>query len=196
MGSGERNNYQSFHAVRSMITFREGEQILATHRRHMIVLLLEIIPLIFFLCVISAVVAFAVSQIPDVFTPLIPLIFLGVLLFANIFWIALFVVLTDFYLDIWIVTDKRVIAIEQKGFFSRTVSEFELAKIQDITVTVHGIIPTLLRYGDLTVRTASEHENFVFKQVPRPNAVKDELLKAALAHQPEEKPTITMQSLL
>lgn len=179
-----------------MISFREGERILATHRRHMIVLLFEIVPIFFFLIAIAGIALFAVSQIPDDLAALLPLIVLGALFFINLFWIALFVVLTDFYLDIWIVTDKRVIAVEQKGFFSRTVSEFELSKIQDITVTVHGIIPTLLRYGDLTVRTASEHENFVFKQVPRPNDVKDELLKAALVHQYEEKPTITTQSSL
>lgn len=179
-----------------MITFREGEQILASYRRHLIVLLFEVAPILLFLFAIVGVALFAVSQMPDDLAPLLPLIVLGSLLFLNLFWIALFVVLTDFYLDIWIVTNKRVIAIEQKGFFSRSVSEFELSKIQDITVMVHGIIPTLLRYGDLTIRTASEHENFVFKQVPRPNVVKDELLKAALAYQPEEKPTITMQSSL
>lgn len=179
-----------------MITFREGEKILATHRRHMIVLLFEVIPICFFLLAIIGVASFAVSQIPDDLSPLLPVVLLGALFFTNLFWIALFVVLTDFYLDIWIVTDKRVIAVEQKGFFSRSVSEFELGKIQDITVTVHGIIPTLLRYGDLTVRTASEHENFTFRQVPRPNDVKDELLKAALVHQYQEKPTITTQSSL
>lgn len=162
----------------------------------MIVLLFEIVPIVLFLFAIIGIALFAVSQLPDEFAPLLPLVALGTLFFINLFWIALFVVLTDFYLDIWIVTDKRVIAIEQKGFFSRTVSEFELSKIQDITVAVHGIIPTLLRYGDLTVRTASEHENFVFRQVPQPNEVKDELLRAALAHKPEEKPIITMQSSL
>jgi len=179
-----------------MITFREGEHVLATYRRHMIVLLFEAVPLIFFLGVIVAVAAFSVSQMPDEFTPLLSLVFLAALFFINLFWIALFVVLTDFYLDLWVVTDKRVIAVEQKGFFSRTVSEFELSKIQDITVSVHGIIPTLLRYGDLTVRTASEHENFTFKQVPHPGTVKDELLQAALAHRTDDKPTTTIKSSL
>ncbi|MEK7488199.1 MAG: PH domain-containing protein, partial [Patescibacteria group bacterium] len=83
--------------------------------------------------------------------------------------------------DVWVLTNQRVIAIDQKGLFARTVSEFDLSRIQDITVEIHGIIPTVLNYGNLLARTASEHENFVLKQVGRPHEVKDALIQAATA---------------
>ena len=74
-----------------------------------------------------------------------------------------------------------MIAIEQKGLFARTVSEFDLSRIQDVTIEVHGIIPTMFNYGNLIARTASEHESFIFKQVGRPHEIKDALIQASTA---------------
>ena len=164
-----------------MITIREGETILATYRRHAFVLVLEIFPIAFGALILIAGLPFALSYLPAQFDFLIPLILLGVAFMLHFLMIALFTVLADFFLDVWILTDARVIAVEQGSLFSRTVSEFELGKIQDATVNIHGIIPTLLNYGNLNLRTASEHEHFIFKQIWHPQAAKDEIVRACLA---------------
>jgi uncharacterized membrane protein YdbT with pleckstrin-like domain len=97
--------------------------------------------------------------------------------FRNLFflfiWIMFFIIWIDYYLDVWIVTDRRIVNIEQKGLFSRVVSELQLEKIQDVTTQVQGIIPTFLNYGDLFVQTAAEEERFLFHNIPDPYAVKD-----------------------
>jgi len=85
----------------------------------------------------------------------------------------------EFYLDAWIVTNDRVVDIEQFGLFSRTISELELFRIQDITVDVHGIFATLFKYGTLTIMTASSNLNIVFKNIPSPNKVRQKLLQLA-----------------
>ena len=74
----------------------------------------------------------------------------------------------DYYLDIWIITNKRVIDIEQKGLFSRIIAEHELSRIQDVSSEVHGILPTLLFYGNVQIQTAAEEQLFIFENVPRP----------------------------
>lgn len=163
-----------------MIVFRDGENILAVYRRHKFILFLEAFPLALFSLVIVAAAFLGVGQLNEEAAIFSPLIFFILVLFLHLLWVALFVVLADFYLDVWILTNGRVIAVEQKGLFSRTISEFELAKVQDMTVDIHGILATLLNYGNLNVRTASEHQNFIFKQIWRPNAVKDEITKACL----------------
>lgn len=164
-----------------MIAFREGEKMLALYRRHGFVLAAEVIPIVLFALVLIGVGFFAIGQLPDEIAPLRALMVLGMLILLHVFWIALFIVLADFFLDVWVLTDQRVIAIEQRGLFARTVSEFDLSRIQDVTIEVHGIIPTVFNYGNLVARTASEHENFVFKQVGRPHEVKDALIQAATA---------------
>ncbi len=162
-----------------MIAFREGENMLSIYRRHGFVLVAEITPIVLFALVLIGVGFFAMGQLPDESAPLRALVVLGTLILLHVFWIALFIVLADFFLDVWVLTDQRVIAIEQRGLFARTVSEFDLSRIQDVTIEVHGIIPTIFNYGNLVARTASEHENFVFKQIGRPHEVKDALIQAS-----------------
>lgn len=113
------------------------------------------------------------------------LIAFGRNLFFMFIWIIFFVIWVDYYLDVWIITDKRIINIEQRGLFARVVSELELEKIQDITTDVRGIIPTFFNYGNLFVQTAAEKERFVFRHIPDPYSVKDLVMK--LQKKSEEK---------
>lgn len=92
-------------------------------------------------------------------------------------WYFLFKALTDFYLDTWIVTDHRILEIHQLGLFKRDISELRLSKIQDVNVKVKGILPTFLNYGEVIIQTAGVIPEFKFEQVPRPQQVKDEILR-------------------
>lgn len=97
-------------------------------------------------------------------------------IFAMVTWIIFFLIWIDYYFDVWIITDLRIVNIEQKGLFNRSVSELELSRIQDITTEVVGIIPTFLNYGDVFVQTAAETERFLFRQVPDPYRIKDQIM--------------------
>lgn len=97
-------------------------------------------------------------------------------LFFTFTWIIFFLIWVDYYFDVWVVTDRRIVNIEQKGLFSRVVSELELENIQDITTDVKGIIPTFLNYGNLYVQTAAEKERFIFRHIPDPYEVKDVIM--------------------
>src|SRR3989338_1342034 len=55
--------------------------------------------------------------------------------------------LTDYWLDVWIVTTERIINTEQHGLFNRLVSEVHLEQIQDITSETKGFLETFLTYG-------------------------------------------------
>jgi uncharacterized membrane protein YdbT with pleckstrin-like domain len=90
----------------------------------------------------------------------------------------LFIIWTDYYLDIWIITSKRIIDVEQKGLFNRSISEFSLANVQDVTIEINGIVETLLKFGDLNVQTAGQM-NFVINQAPNLYEAKDLILKYA-----------------
>jgi uncharacterized membrane protein YdbT with pleckstrin-like domain len=93
--------------------------------------------------------------------------------FAMLTLLFFFLIWIDYYFDVWIVTNKRIINIEQRGLFSREVSELELDKIQDVSANVLGVIPTFLNYGDVLIQTAGEKEKFVFKKVSAPYEIKD-----------------------
>jgi uncharacterized membrane protein YdbT with pleckstrin-like domain len=74
----------------------------------------------------------------------------------------------DTYLDVWTITNRRIISREQRGLFNRVVSELELYRVQDVTVEQKGVLATMLNFGDLHVQTAGEEKRFVFKDVGEP----------------------------
>ncbi len=94
-----------------------------------------------------------------------------------ILWSLFFVVWTNYYLDVWIITDQRIVDIEQFSLFSRDVSEFRMDRVQDLTVEVKGIIPTLMGFGDLHVETAGTQHQFHIREIPNPYEVKDRIIR-------------------
>jgi len=112
-------------------------------------------------------------------------VFLGTT-FALLVWIYAFLIWIDYYFDTWIITSERIVDIEQKGLFTRQISELKYAKIQDVTTEVEGIFQTVLNYGDVHIQTAAEEERFFFRQVPDPYGIKS-LIMSLQKKQEEEK---------
>jgi uncharacterized membrane protein YdbT with pleckstrin-like domain len=92
-------------------------------------------------------------------------------------WLFLFQLFLDYYLDSWIVTNRRILNIEQNGLFGRTVSELRLYRIQDVTATVNGFAKTMFNYGEVEIQTAGEHEHFMFEEIPKPNEIAKAILE-------------------
>lgn len=91
---------------------------------------------------------------------------------ATIIWIYAFILWIDFYFDVWIITNERIVNIEQKALFIRTISELKFDKIQDTSVEIKGLIPTVLNFGNVHVQTAGNTERFLFHKVPDPQKIK------------------------
>ncbi|MCI0479236.1 PH domain-containing protein [Candidatus Uhrbacteria bacterium] len=150
-----------------------GERTILVLRRHWITLL----PLVFALLVVVLLPPTAYVAI-RVFAPTFFLdaartavFVLGASIFFLFTWLFLYQHFLDYYLDVWIVTDDRILNIEQHGLFARTVSELRLHRVQDVTSEVHGFIRTMFDYGDVHIQTAGERQRFEFEEIPRPNAV-------------------------
>ena len=136
-------------------------------------LVLNILPLLLFFL--------AIINYPGLLTGQLswPLLILGASVYYLSMWLLFFFSFIDYYLDTWIVTNRRIIDIELKGLFFHTVSEQELVKVQDITSEIKGFFPTIFSYGDVYMQTAGEVERFHFKQVPHPDVIRDMIIKLA-----------------
>lgn len=108
-----------------------------------------------------------------------PVFLLGVSIYYFSCWLFLFAAFSDYYLDFWVITNDRLLNIEQEGTFSRTVSELDLYKIQDSTSEVQGILPSLFGYGDIHIQTAGETQRFELKQIPNPHEVRKMIMDMA-----------------
>lgn len=152
-----------------------GERVVMLLRRHPFTIFLKIL------------VYVAMAALPFLaggyFTPFLyrnGLLSVAVFFFSvylMLIWLAAFYSLAMYSLDVWIVTDRRVLDTKQHGFFNRTTSELHLSRIQDISVETHGVIQTVLKFGDLHIQTAGTEERFTFLQIPHPERVRGEIMK-------------------
>lgn len=164
------------------VHLKEGERIITTIRRHWFSLAVEGFADVVIFCVLAIAIvgfdAFVIFQETGVsVSKIVPLGIFALSFVGVILWMHFFASWSDHWLDAWIITNERVIDIEQHGFFRREVSSYPLERIQDVTYTVSGIIPTWLHFGDVRVQTASISDDLIMKQVPFPEDVKEQLIE-------------------
>lgn len=156
----------------------EGENIVRVLRRHYWVIL----PTIFVIIFLAIFPLIFISLISSDFLP-IDQIFKNMVdgflnewnfkifaysLYLLLLWVFFFIEWTDYYLDVWVITDRRIVDIEQKGFFHREITSFNYEQIQDITVETKGFIETLFRFGTLHVQTAGIGRDIIINHAANP----------------------------
>jgi hypothetical protein len=167
------------------IQLEPGEEVLSTVRKHWFIIITELFGT-FILLLLPFFILFVLVLFPNQLMVIeIDIAQYTVLLtFVLATWTALtlmvaFTTWTHYYLDLWIITDRRIILIDQIHFFNRNVSIFRLERLQDIEFTVKGIIPTLLNFGTVKAQTASSFEsNFKTSGLPDPRGLQATIQKA------------------
>ena len=167
------------------IALEPDEVILKTVRKHWFVIVAELIG-VFILFLFPFFILFLIALFPNFLDTFhIELRhYTAIITFAISGWAVLtlmsgFMIWTHYYLDLWIITDRRIILIDQIRFFNRNVSIFRLERLQDIEFTVSGIIPTFLNFGTLKAQTAGHFEsNFSSSGLPDPRGLQAIIQKA------------------
>jgi len=167
--------------VSEIIRKKPYENIIFTLRRHP----LTFVPILFLFLILMIVPVVVYFLIDSLFQSLLqsPTIYPFTILAASVYYLSIYLFFyayfIDYYLDMWVVTNDRIVDIEQHGLFHRVITELDLFRIQDVTADVLGIFPTLFRYGDVTVKTASSTSNIVFRNIPNPNHIRERLIRLA-----------------
>ena len=158
---------------------RDGEKILLLLRQHLFTVLVRV--------ALFGLVALVPIVLGLTFIPyfslhgLLTLFFFLSGVWYMAIWIALFSALTLYSLTTVVITDQRIINGEQKSLFNRKISELNSNRIQDVSTHTNGIFETVLKFGNVTVQTASSETHFIFYQIPRPERVKEVIVKTATA---------------
>jgi hypothetical protein len=156
----------------------KDEEVILLLRRHPFILVRQ--NLIYLLYFSIPIVVYVLGKTLFTFIlsfPLYPIFILIVSLYYSFFSMFLLIEWIDYYFDAWVITNKRLIDVEQIGLFRRIVSETRLEKIQDVTFEIKGIFGTLFHYGNIHVQTAAEAQRFIFKNIPDPGDIKTKILK-------------------
>lgn len=81
--------------------------------------------------------------------------------------------LTMWYLDTMIVTDLRLLDIEQSGIFSKRVQEIPWPSVADIQYQQRGLFATLCGYGTIFIYTSLLPEPIELQHVYHPKQIRD-----------------------
>lgn len=165
-----------------MITLRENEKILLEVRKHWFMIAAPSFSFIILFLVPPAALYF-LPQIERIIPvpAVVPLAHFILTLYSMVVLLLLFLLWTNYYLDMWIITSERIIDIEQHGLFQREVAEIPLSRVQDVTIEIHGIIETFLKFGTIRIQTAGEREFFI-RGVPQLYEIKDAILAYTQRH--------------
>lgn len=87
--------------------------------------------------------------------------------------------LADWYYNLYLVTNQRVIDFDFHPFTSSGASESTLVSIQDVKQKSIGFWPSIFNYGDIEIFSAADRNVITFNQVPNPTLVRDKILDLA-----------------
>lgn len=102
--------------------------------------------------------------------------------FAWLFWFLCFcwgvLIWLDWYLDLWILTNQKIIDIQQMGLFKRLIMTYGIDNIQGVSVKTEGPLAAFFKYGDAEIKIAGQADAVAFRRIPRPQTVQDKILQS------------------
>lgn len=171
-----------------------GEEIKKIIRKHPFYIILEVFGLII-LAILPALLPHAIGYINTLIAGIASSVRFDLMAFIplqlqaflyNLWLLTLWLIFvyrfTDYYLDKWVLTNRRIIDVEQRGFFIREVSSVRYPMIQDVTINVSGLFPTLLNFGTIQVQTAGVEQEFLLTLAPDPLINKEFIIELKRDH--------------
>jgi len=162
-----------------MINLLEEEKIILKKRRHWFILVLEVSPLVI-AAFVPPIITAASASLPwvgEIFANFTGIAVFSLFAWWLFLWMILFVVWTNYYLDVIVITNKRIIDIEQLGLFARDVVEVRMENIEDIKTEVLGLIASLLDMGNIHIQTAAESREIIIKNIAGPHSLREVISK-------------------
>lgn len=146
-----------------------------------IIAIISFLPIVFKLLLVDTEVFETSATLAAIGTTISSVFYLGLL-------VALFVVFVLYYLNIHIVSEHRIVDIDQVGILFHEVSELNIETIEDVAGQIKGLFGNILNYGTVYVQTAGATERFEFDNVPNPEHIAKVILELYEAHGKKEQP--------
>jgi signal transduction histidine kinase len=93
-------------------------------------------------------------------------------LILSIFWmyylLFLYVNWINYELDVFILTNNRIVCVEQKTFLNRAVWETTLDKVQEVSIETKWLLANLFDFGTLKIMTSWSSPSFDMTFSPHP----------------------------
>lgn len=137
------------------------EKVTLVMQRHWIALVYIFWYLLFLIISLIFMISFWTS-----FPIIWPMINIILVIYTSVFLLFIYINWMRYELDLYIITTKRIIWLEEVSFLNRHVSECMLEKVQEVNWKTTGLLSNLLNYWEVTIHTASEVSDFRMELMP------------------------------
>lgn len=144
----------------------EDEEVLFVFRKH---------PIVMRKGLILGMLALLLGTVPALFDPRYSVYFIGLGIGMIVGLLVFMPSWITWWFSVFIVTDKRLIQITQKGFFHRSVIDMGLNQIQMVNYQVAGLQETLLGFGTIMMQTFVG--DLVIHEIHHPAKIQKKLLE-------------------
>ena len=161
-----------FENKRFLPRLNQEEKIFLVIRQHWVVLFIKSLFWFLFIAGVMLLDAIAKAYLGDVITGRVEILVAvarAILLITGL--LGLFIVWTLYYLNTQIITNERIIDVNQKSLLNHATSELHINRCQDVTAEIKGLLATMFNFGNVQVQTAGEQERFVFQAIANPQDV-------------------------
>ena len=165
----------------------EGEELITILRKHRITLSWFFLKIIIVFALATVFFNFAPNEkwAAQVF---LIWIFLGFIYFFRGIFIWL--------LDCYIITNEKIIDIDQRGFFQRIVTEVAYGKIQNAFYEIKGPLATFFNYGNIKIQITQNKGMLLIKQIPDPKKIQNIIITFQEKSQAENPKEVSASELV
>ena len=182
-------DYQLPHFEKLFPSQQPNEKVVLAVREHWLrlaikiaaILILSLLPWVFSLLTVGTNIIETSITAEAIVKTISSVYYLGLL-------VALFIVFVLHYLNIHIVSEERIVDIDQTGLLFREVSELNIETIEDVTSQKKGLLGNIFNYGTVFVQTAGATERFEFDNISDPEKITAVILKLYEQHDRRESP--------
>ncbi len=179
-----------------MLNLDTNEHVLLEVRKHWFVLT-GTITVLFVLAIAPAIFSSVISHFVPISLSAVSGVSVGTFFYC--LWLLcllayFFIHWTNYYLDVWFITEKRIISIDQVSIFHRKISNLGLDKIQDVSIEQKGFMQSTMKFGDILVKTAAEGDTgFYLKDAEDPDRVREIIFSHHVYEHEKAKPVIMVE---
>ncbi|MCX6779351.1 MAG: PH domain-containing protein, partial [Candidatus Magasanikbacteria bacterium] len=123
----------------------------------------------------------------------------GIGLFSASLIFAFFVLFRTLFFwrtNVFIVTNQRVVRIEQKGVLNKIVTDLNFYNIRSISYKIKGVFPTIFRYGKIIIETNDAKGVTEINRIHKPAEAVDIMAQIQQKQMQENNNHINLESIL
>lgn len=149
----------------------QDEEVLAFCRKHWVCILPHLVTIVFIWPVIFLYTfIFGAKGILDLLGQTGYRIFSIALLILLTFVLhRVFLRLFNYYLNIFIITNLRLVDLKKTVFFKDNRNAIDIKEIQDCTMNRSGFLQTILNYGEINILLSAVNEPITMQYMPNPD---------------------------